>query len=42
MKFIDFMLGGLQTTTMVKNLEVDSPPMKKLKKNEVDRKCQDF
>jgi hypothetical protein len=31
------MLGGLQTTTIVENLErVDFPPMKKMKKKEVN------
>jgi hypothetical protein len=33
MKFINSMLGGLQTTTIVENLErVDFPLMKKMKK----------
>jgi hypothetical protein len=36
MKLINIMLGGLQTTTIVENLErIDFPPMKKMKKNEI-------
>ncbi len=32
MKLINIMLGGLQTTTIVENLErIDFPPMKKMK-----------